>query len=101
MREGPLREGAGECSRIPDATPGQGAGWRTPRGKLVDLGPSSPSPQAFVRSFSVAVDTEYRSKGVIVQVPDSGGKELERDRSGNSRGGWALREEELGFSGGS
>ncbi|OWK16440.1 hypothetical protein Celaphus_00004606 [Cervus elaphus hippelaphus] len=42
--------------------------------------------KAFVRSFSVAVGTEYRSKGVIVQVPDSGGKELERDRSGNSRG---------------
>ena len=85
--------------------PGSVLGCRTARrdggGKPVVLGPSSPSPQAFVRSFSVAVGTEYRSEGVIVQVPDSGGKELQRDRSGDSRGGRALREEELGFRGGS
>lgn len=84
LREGPLL--AVECSRIRDGA-GARAGWRSLHGESSwPWDPPSPSPQAFVRSFSVAVGAEYHSEGVTVQVPDSAGTELKRDSSGSSEG---------------
>ena len=80
-----------ECSKS-----GARGGWRSlHREGAWSWDPPSPSPQAFVRSFSAAVGAEYSSKGILMQVPDSLGSKGATIRVASQEGRGGDEGEEL------